>query len=166
MSLKGDIWTITRGRAIARVKDSRGLQLLARLVERPDQEVHVLALASDEGVSAPESDAGDVIDEQARKAYRKRLTELEAAVARARQVENNAVADRLEHERDALAREIARASGLRGRTRNAGSVTERARINVQRRLKDAITRVLEVDPMLGTFLESAVRTGTYCCFRV
>jgi len=36
---------------------------------------------------------------------------------------------------------------------------------VQRRLKEAIGRIAELDPALGRYLEQAVRTGTYCCFR-
>jgi hypothetical protein len=49
--------------------------------------------------------------------------------------------------------------------RHAGSVTERARINVQRRLKDAIRRIAQGDATLGAYLAKAIRTGTYCCFR-
>ena len=76
-----------------------------------------------------------------------------------------AAARRLSQEKQAIAGELARAIGLGGRARLAGSATERARINVQRRLKVAIQQVAEVDASLGRFLEQAVRTGTYCCFR-
>src|SRR5207253_2802572 len=68
MELGGEIWTITRGKVNARVKDSRGMRLLARLVERPGEELHVLALASDDATSLGESSAGEVLDERARKA--------------------------------------------------------------------------------------------------
>ncbi len=58
-------WTVARGPSAVTVKDSRGMQLLARLVERPDEEIHVLALASgDETTSVPESTAGEVLDER------------------------------------------------------------------------------------------------------
>ena len=49
--------------------------------------------------------------------------------------------------------------------RKAGSVTERARVNVQRRLKDAVARIGEADRTLGDLFAAAVRTGTYCSFR-
>jgi hypothetical protein len=42
---------------------------------------------------------------------------------------------------------------------------ERARVNVQRRLKDAIRRIGEQDPGLGRYLEATVRTGTYCVYQ-
>jgi hypothetical protein len=42
---------------------------------------------------------------------------------------------------------------------------ERARTNVQRRLKDAIRRIAEHDASLGRYLHATVRTGTYCVYR-
>ena len=61
--------------------------------------------------------------------------------------------------------ELARAVGLGGRARPAASATERARVNTQRRLKDALARIAEADAELGARLTAAVHTGTYCCFR-
>jgi hypothetical protein len=55
--------------------------------------------------------------------------------------------------------------GLGGRSRAAASATERARVNAQRRLKDAIARISDVDAALGARVGAAVHTGTYCCFR-
>jgi len=40
--------------------------------------------------------------------------------------------------------------------------TERARVNVQRRLRDAIKRVTAQCPAAGRHLDRSVRTGTYC----
>ena len=59
---------------------------------------------------------------------------------------------------------MSRAVGLGGKARLAGSTTERARVNVQRRLKDALERVAEASPELGAWLSRSVRTGTYCAF--
>jgi hypothetical protein len=64
-----------------------------------------------------------------------------------------------------LVAELARAVGLHGRTRHAGSATERARINVQRRLRDAIVRIGDADEELGHYFRRAIRTGTFCSFR-
>jgi hypothetical protein len=71
----------------------------------------------------------------------------------------------LRQEKRFLETELARGLGLDGEPRRAGSATERARINVQRRLKDAIKRLGEAHAALGTYLGRAVRTGTYCSFR-
>jgi hypothetical protein len=139
--------------------------LLARLVERPGEELHVLALASDAGGALVEGDAGDLLDAQARREYRARLEELEAELAEAEAAHDLGHQARLGREREALERELSRAVGLGGRARPAASATERARVNVQRRLKDAVARVSEADRELGGWLGEALHTGTYCCFR-
>jgi hypothetical protein len=106
-----------------------------------------------------------MIDETAKRTYRKRLAELERDLEEAEGDADLGRAERLRHEKDALVAELTRAIGMRGRMRQAGSVTERARVNVQRRVKDAITRIGEADADLGRFFERSVRTGTLCCFR-
>jgi len=103
--------------------------------------------------------------DRARSTYRRRLGELADALEDAESRGDARRATAIEHERDALVAELARATGLGGRSRAAASTTERARVNVQKRLKDAISRIAEVDAELGNFLERAVRTGTFCCFR-
>ena len=69
---------------------------------------------------------------------------------------------------------IARSSSTRPATvtdtasakaQRAGSTVERARINVQRRLRDAIGRIAAEDAALGRYLEKAIETGVFCCFR-
>ncbi len=160
-------WNLARGATRVALRDSRGMQLLAKLVERPDEEIHVLALASgDESTSVPESSAGEILDDRARRAYRERLAALDEAIAEAEGRANGARAAKLQREKEAIVAELARAVGLGGRARQAGSATERARVNVQRRVKDAIARITEADEELGRFFESAVRTGTFCCFRL
>jgi hypothetical protein len=161
----GHEWRIVRGASAIAVKDSRGMQLLARLVDNAGEELHVLALASDEGTAAPDSNAGEILDERARKAYRRRLGELADALADAEARGDAKRATAIERERDALVAELARATGLGGRARTSASATERARVNVQKRIRDAIARIGEADAELGRFFERTVRTGTFCCFR-
>jgi tetratricopeptide (TPR) repeat protein len=161
----GDAW---RCRFRAReffVKTSRGLSLLARLIERPSEEIHALVLAADDGEPIAETSAGEQLDEQAVRAYRARLRELGDEVDEAEHAADRARFEKLSRERDALVAELSRAVGLGGRNRKAGSATERARVNVQKRLKDAIVRVGEVDAEAGRYLGQAVRTGSFCSFR-
>jgi hypothetical protein len=165
MERAGADWRLSRGATSIGLRDSRGARLLARLIERPGEEIHVLALASDDGAAAPESTAGEQLDDTARKQYRRRLTELADQLADAEARGDARRAAAIERERDALVEELARATGLAGKARAAASTTERARVNVQKRLKDAIARVAEADAELGHTLDAAVRTGTYCCFR-
>jgi hypothetical protein len=167
MVREGDVWLIEHAGRSVRVKDSRGMQLLARLVERPGEELHVLVLASDEtGASLHDGGAGDRLDGRARREYKERLSALEEAVAEAERNADLGRLDKLRREKAALESELARAVGAGGRARAAASASERARVNVQRRLRDAIARIADADAALGRFFERAVRTGTYCRFFV
>jgi hypothetical protein len=157
---------VARGETSVTVKDSRGVQILARLVQNPDEEIHVLALASDDpAASAPDTTAGEMLDDAAKRAYRARLAELDERIAAAERNADARSAGKLQEEKDAVVAELARAVGLGGRSRQAGSATERARVNVQRRLKDAIAKIAAADGELGRFFDRSVRTGTFCCFR-
>ncbi|MBX3190818.1 MAG: AAA family ATPase [Labilithrix sp.] len=158
-------WTVQWGASRVTVKDSRGMQLLSRLVERPGEEIHVLSLASDTGASLVETNAGEALDDRARSEYRARLSVLDEELAEAERHADGGRAAKLRGERELLLAELGRAFGLGGRSRAAASATERARVNVQRRLKDAIGRVAEADARLGRHLERSVRSGTFCCFR-
>ena len=165
LTRQGELWRVDfEGRALT-VRHSRGMELLARLVSRPGEEIHVLALASDEqGTSLADDTPGDLLDDQARRAYRARLAELERALGDAERDHDLGRRSALERERALLDAELERAFGLGGRSRRSGSASERARVNVQRRLKDALGRIAELDAACGQFLARVVRTGNYCIF--
>ncbi|HEY3665471.1 MAG TPA: AAA family ATPase [Polyangiaceae bacterium] len=156
----GDGWLVEHGESRFHLGNSRGLELLARLLERPGEELHVLALASDEGGALADSDAGEPIDGRAARAYRARLSEINRALTAA----STSQRPPLLREQALLEQQLAQGFGLRG-PRKIGSVSERARVNVQRRLRDAVRRIGELDATLGAYLDRAIRTGTYCSFR-
>jgi tetratricopeptide (TPR) repeat protein len=165
MTCEGDTWRIAFADRISRIKGSRGMQLLGRLVERQGEEIHVLALGSDEpGKSFVEGPGHAVIDAKARAQYKARLAELTAELETAEDMSDAGRAAALRREKELLETELLAALGVGGKTRSSGSASERARVNVQRRLKDAIARIAEVDPAAGVYLDRAVRTGTYCRF--
>lgn len=127
----------------------------------------MLVLASDDPSASLDggSGAGDALDARARAAYKSRLDAIVEELDSAERDRDLAREERLSREREALTRELSRAFGLGGRGRAAGA-SERARVNVQRRIKDAIARIEAADAELGAFLTKAVRTGTYCRFFV
>jgi hypothetical protein len=164
---EGDVWSVRHGAATFRVRHVRGLEMLAILLARPERPFPAIELdLSREGAAAAAGagDAGEVLDARARDAYRRRAADLEAELAEAEGFHDAARAARAREELDALAEELARGVGLGGRARRAGSQAERSRVNVQRRLKDAIARIAEHDPALGKYLERSVRTGTVCVY--
>ena len=159
----GEGWRIARdGGEPLRLRHGKGLEYLDALLARPGEDVFVLTLVGSE--HGP-SDAGVVLDETAKRAYRERLEELADELGEAERFDDGARASRAREQIDLLTAELAGAVGLGGRDRRAGSNVERARVNVQRRLRDAIARIREHDEDLGNYLEACVKTGTFCSFR-
>jgi hypothetical protein len=167
LRLEGDFWTLISGGQVTRLKDSKGLRMLAELVANPDQERHVLALmgaAGDEGEPSDTGDAGELLDGKAIADYRQRVQDLDDELADAERLGDLGRTQKARAELEALTSELSRGVGLGGRRRHAASAVERARTNVQRRLRGAIRRIEEVNPTLGRHLGWAVRTGTFCVY--
>ena len=135
--------------------------MLAMLVARPDTEVHVLDLSGGAAIRG-QPDAGPALDAKARGEYESRLGDLREELAEAESFGDAGRAEAAREEIDFIARELSRAFGLGGRARRSGADAERARVNVRRRLKDAITRIGEQSDRAGRYLENTVKTGTYC----
>ena len=159
--LEGDIRTIRFEGQSTSLRDSKGLQLLEQLVSQPGTEVHVLDLVGAPREAAA-SDAGPALDGKARDEYKRRVHELQEELEDAESLADTGRIDSLRDELDFITRELARAYGLGGRERPTGSASERARVNVRRRLKDAIERIGEQIPDAGTYLDNTIKTGTYC----
>ena len=169
---EGEYWAVSFAGTTFRLKDSLGIQYLVRLIEEPGREIHVLDLAGERaagGAGVNEAidtgDAGELLDDEARRSYQRRLEDLEETVAEAESFGDAARAARAREEIEMLAAELGRAVGLGGRVRRAGGSAERARSAVQRRIKNAIERIGEHAPALAALLGRAVRTGNYCVFR-
>jgi hypothetical protein len=167
MSQIGDSWLIRFGSVEFHLKDMRGVRLLATLVAEPGREFHVLDLSGGSRVAAlpvDRGDAGEVLDEEARRQYAARVAELKEDLAEAEEWNDTARAERARHELDMIEQELKQALGIGGRERRVGSAAERARVNVQRRIRDAIRRIEGHDAGLAKHLDRSVRTGTYCAY--
>lgn len=174
---EGDYWSIAFEGRTARLRDSKGLQYLARLLADPGRELHVLDLVG-AGRGAPDTsrdpaesrlvpdvgDAGQLLDARAKEAYRRRLAEIDDDIEEARAMGDVERAAQADAEREFLVRELARAVGLGGRDRRAGSASERARSAITRAIRQALARVREHNPSLGEHLDRTIRTGTCCAY--
>jgi hypothetical protein len=163
MRREGELWAISGCGELCRLKDSRGLQLLAQLLAAPERDVHVMDLVG--ATHFDGGDAGEVLDPQARGAYASRLEELREELAEATSWNDVARRARLAEEANAITQQLNAAIGLGGRSRRAGSAVERARVNVQRRIADSLKRIAEAAPTLGRTLAATVRTGVFCSYR-
>jgi tetratricopeptide (TPR) repeat protein len=161
-----DVFVVCNGRT-TRLRSVRGLPILTRLLDHPGQELHVLDLAAepdDENAAADRGDAGEILDAKAREQYQRRISDLRAEVEEADAFADIGRADRARRELDLLVQQLSSAIGLGGRARRAGSATERARITVQRRVREAIKKIADHEPELGRHLDWTIRTGTYCAY--
>jgi tetratricopeptide (TPR) repeat protein len=172
----GEYWSVAYEQDVFRLRDSKGLRYLARLLGEPGREVHALDLVAGErgaasaaqtaepGLAPSLGDAGEILDPRAKAEYRRRLDELEGELEEARAFGDIERAARAEAERDFLVRELAGAIGLGGRDRRMGSPSERARVSVTRAIRSALARIHEHSPALGDHLERTIHTGTYCSY--
>jgi tetratricopeptide (TPR) repeat protein len=189
---EGEYWTIGYGGKSFRLKDSKGLGYLAHLLRHPSVEFHVLDLAggiagrrddNETGQSAhglPRGDenleqagihignlgdAGEMLDEPAKAAYRRRLSDLRQELEEAKERGNVERAEQAEQEIDALTRELSRAVGLGGRNRRAISASERARQSITKTIKAVLDRIAQSDGALGDILSRCIKTGTFCSYQ-
>lgn len=179
LSCDGDYWTIAYEGQVATLRDTKGLRDLARLLAIPGREIHVLDLVADgstaagrmspeaarqTGLHLDQASNEPVIDETARAAYQRRLTQLEQELDTAEELADTGSAARVRSERDALVDHLAAAYGLGGQPRRAPDHVERARKAVSRRIRTMITRVDDALPQLGRHLRTALRTGMFCSY--
>jgi hypothetical protein len=127
---EGEYWTVGYGENLFCLKDRKGLALLASLLRNPGVEFHALDLAGgiasrpygyaadqaaarlardgnglDAGIHVTNlGDAGEMLDQQAKSAYRRRLSELREELEEAKERAHIERAERAEQEIDALTR--------------------------------------------------------------
>jgi hypothetical protein len=159
---EGDVWSVEWDGRMVRLRDSRGLSILARLLENAGQELHVLQLMSAGDERRDPGDCGPALDARAVQGYRRRLLDLREELSEAEAFADGARAERARAEMDLLTRELARAVGLGGRARRTGQAAERARTAVQKRIREAIRRMEHALPGVGRHLDGTVRTGIFC----
>jgi hypothetical protein len=177
---QGDYWTIGYQKHVAFLKATRGLHYLALLLRHPEREFYVCELVGqvigtpllfgkgDHATGAWQSrflsDAGPMLDAQAKAEYKHRLDDLRRELEEAKRFNDPAHAERVRSEMDALAEQLASAVGLGGRNRRLGSEAERARSAVTKRIKCSIKGIREAIPSLGRHLAIRVKTGYFCSY--
>jgi hypothetical protein len=174
---EGDVWSFEYAGRTTRLRDAKGLHHIATLLRAPGVEVHALDLVGGEGASTSAAvvaeaglssggagGTGPRLDDQAKRAYRERIAELEEELAEAREFNDPERVARAREELDFVATELSGAVGLGGRDRETGSNAERARVNATRAIRAQIKRIAEQDPELGHELDATLRTGTFCVY--
>jgi hypothetical protein len=172
----GEFWSLRWGQRTIQLADAKGVRYVAQLLARPGQELSAMALLTG-GVSPGEAEAdvpaatrplryapdlGPAIDATARAAYRRRVEDLAGEAARAEAAGDHRRSDRAREEQQALMRQLSAATGLGGRARPTGDVSERARQSVTKAIKSVLKRIRREHEDLGRHLEATVHTGLFC----
>jgi hypothetical protein len=105
-----------------------------------------------------------MLDREALRQYRRRLADLDDELDAAALADDVARRDHLDAERVALIAELKRATGLGGRPRRSGSPAEKARLNVTRTIRHAISELSTKAPELAAHLDDSIVTGVSCCY--
>jgi len=158
---EGALWTVCFEHEVANISEVRGLQDIAQLLARPGEEMHCGALY---GQPTDTSRGVEVLDEQAKRAYRNRLREIQAELEEAESANDPGRAERIEEERERLLEEIRKATGLGGRDRKMGDAAERARTAVTWRIRHAIKKLEAAHPALARHLGHSIKTGVFCSY--
>jgi hypothetical protein len=163
MRRRGPTWQLIFADKEVAVAPSKGLADIARLLDRPGIEIHVLDL-----YDAPVRvvAVGELADRRAIGTYRRRIADLDTEIDDAERDNDPERLAQATLERDALIDEIGRVTGVGGRQRQfANHPAERARKAVTARVRDAIRKLEPVLPDLAAHLERTIVTGTYCRYR-
>jgi RecA/RadA recombinase len=160
---EGELWALEFAARTVRLRDAKGLRLLAALLSEPGREHHVLELVGAAQIVSSASSPELVLDAKARAAYRARIAELRERAQEAAARGDERVLFAARAEREAIEDELKRVSGLGGRARGSGAA-ERARVAVAKALERTLATLASHHPEAGAHLVRSVRTGLFCCY--
>jgi len=181
---KGEYWEITYKGNPFILKDLKGTNYIAVLVQNPNKVFASIELAraiekdsatewqisagelEEEGLSIVDSDdGGEVVDRNTKQRIWESIQELEKKMDTATKLGNLEEAEKYERDKDKIVEELSRATGLRGRSRRFGGQSEKARSAITQRIDDALKKIKEENRTLGGYLERTIETGgrfAYC----
>jgi len=159
---RGDFWEIAFGGGESKhLQDSVGLRYIARLLEEPDESLHVVALlAARTGIDsrAMKGSLGPIIDNEQMQAIRARHLEVIDEIADAEKNNNAARLDELQQERDWLSIEFVKLLDHKGQPRDT-TTADRVRKSVSAAVSRSIDRIDACLPELGKHLRVAISSG-------
>lgn len=183
----GQFWTISYEGRTFQLKDSKGLQYLAFLLAHPGKEIHAQRLLAevegnasgqgdiagtrerqflDDGLNVSSFDeAGPLLDDQARRAYKQRLNDLAEELKEAREFNDYERAERVEEEIAALTKELSAAYGLGGRPRKLADPSEKARKTISKAIGRALEQIKANDENLWRHLQNALSLGLFPAYK-
>lgn len=184
---EGRMWTLAfRGRTVS-MDPLKGLDLIARLLERPNQEVSAVSMVlgdeadtgslhpqggrrigagelAAEGLSWATAGADQILDREAMVEYRGQIARLQTEHESALSVSDTARVESIGKDIADLQKALSSASALGVRTRKFRDADERARNNVSKNIHRALNIIRAYHPDLGHHLHNSLRIGVVCSY--
>jgi hypothetical protein len=163
----GAMWLLSAAGRSVTISDSLGVRYLAKLLSNPGAEIGALELVQQQSLDRTAADPAvqELLDEDARRAYRQRITELQQQIDEAESDSDLVRVEAARSELDWLLAELGHATGLSGRSRAFPTDAERARSSVQKAIRRALIRIGAADPEIRAHLEATVVTGIRCSYQ-
>jgi hypothetical protein len=164
----GAVWSLRYAGTHAHMPDAKGLHDLHHLLGHPGTDIPAVLLLSPEAgavaVAVGRMGGDEILDDEAKARYKRRLGELDDEIDRAAARGDDPRAAALDRERQALIDELRAAAGLGGRSRRFGDEAERSRKTVTARIRDTLRRLDSVHPELAAHLRETISTGATCAY--
>src|SRR5690606_5663678 len=147
----GQVWVIKYEREMILMENSRGLAYLARLLAEPTRIVPAVSLLAAVAGIDPRittGSSGELLDDQAFAAYKRRYAEVQEDMADAESDNDTRPIAKLQAESEAFELGTARATGLGGRRREKTNA-ERIRKTVSMAVKRATDSIANEHVLLG-----------------
>ncbi|WP_423128955.1 tetratricopeptide repeat protein [Gaoshiqia sp. Z1-71] len=155
------IWKFSFEGYTTQIPEMKGYYDLQKMLAEPRRLFHCAEL-----MGSILDDSGEkLIDEKAREQYQKKILNLQNEIEEAEQYSDFDRLEKLQEEYDLLIEHLSGSLNLRGKSRKTGGAVEKARAAVTWRIRNAIARIEQHHPTLGTHLSNAVKTGTLCSYK-
>lgn len=162
----GRLWTVRyAGGTPFLLTRSKGARYLHQLLSRPGVGIGVAELVAADPEQLQHEDPIPKSDHETLRQYRNELREMDAALDRARQDNDDGAVRRLEADRACLLERLRQDCGPGGRLQSFASNRDRLRKAVQNAIRRAVTEIEESDPRLAAHLvPPTLRCGYNPCY--
>ncbi|GIW56289.1 MAG: hypothetical protein KatS3mg082_2750 [Nitrospiraceae bacterium] len=157
----GEFWRLTFEGQTVYLKDSVGLAYIARLLNEPNRDIPAVSLLAARAGIDPRiasGSSGKLLEEADREKYQNLYREYTEELEEAKRNNDLGRIEKLQAQMDWLATEIARATGLSGRSREKTDA-DRVRKSVSMAVSRDIERIAGEHAALGRHLNAAINSG-------
>ncbi len=157
----GEFWRLTFDGQTVYLKDSVGLAYIARLLNEPNRDIPAVSLLAARAGIDPRiasGSSGKLLEEEDRAKYQNLYREYSEELEEAKRNNDLGRIEKLKSDMDSLAHELARATGLGGRSREKTDA-DKVRKSVSMAVSRDIERITGEHAALGRHLDAFITSG-------